>query len=78
MRILGPILILLATAGLASAQWWNPLETPCEKAVRKRLASLCETAKAKADGSDIKEFCEGESGYEERRSETVLKCERGK
>ena len=52
MRILGPILILLALFTLAGCE----RETDCEKAVRKNLAALCQSheekmARLKADNT---------------------------
>ena len=64
MRILGPILILLALFTLAGCE----RETPCEKAVREYSVEACRTEKG---------LCKDDWRYELWRSKTVLKCESG-
>ena len=87
--LLSAIVVLVMSAGATSGQWWNPMETPCEKAVRKNIASECDR-KCGPNGYMRKKYpieaqcreamthCPESSLHERLRSHDVLKCESGK
>ncbi|HIF98991.1 MAG TPA: hypothetical protein EYQ54_18550 [Myxococcales bacterium] len=60
---------LLMGIGIASAQWWNPMESECEQMAREWLADQC--AQETEEEKKTSQYCKGNVGYDSLRIEWI-------